>query len=608
MSFNGNGVQLKGQFHLKNTDPIDSRYVITSQEEYNALIEKDDSNPKFLYPGLTFTVTADEVANGKGVYRVATDGTMTINKLEFSSPSATGTTTSFIDTVSQTDGKVSATKKTISTATKDSKGIVQIGDNINVTEGGTISIDNYAGSDTAGGPASRVKAALSFGTNGSGTTSSYDGSVARSISYNSVGAAPKSHASTETTYGAASDSNYGHAKASTTSPKANGTAHVGSETSSFARGDHVHPNSTEKTILLAEDLYTYTPIGLAQTASNYIIGTGNTISQTNPGLLGNANDSLKSVFNKIFGIQEDTQPTVSNNASLSVSAGTTSYGGGEFGTAVESTTVSITFTLANSGTANFGYRCGTAKSTGSQTFYYPVIKQSTGDIKITLPSGKIASSSMVKAGTFVSASSNVLYCNFNSSKQVTIQISLPAGSVNTVTQTRYGQISASVQLGNAQKENQLTAGTAITKFLTYLGNDATETTKLSGGTKSNTAGAYTISNGSYYPYYLASTSTSLSNNTNSPVTTAIKFSSTTTSSSVSVTLSSNAYVWFLLPPSASGSKTIQYEALGQWYTFDGGTTGPSDVALKLDSGAIVTYKGYRTTKQAAAGITSFKII
>lgn len=56
--------------------------------------------------------------------------------------------------------------------------------------------------------------------------------------------APKSHASTATTYGAASASNYGHAMASSTTPKANGTAAVGSETAKFARGDHVHPLQT----------------------------------------------------------------------------------------------------------------------------------------------------------------------------------------------------------------------------------------------------------------------------------------------------------------------------------------------------------------------------
>ena len=55
------------------------------------------------------------------------------------------------------------------------------------------------------------------------------------------GKAIKSHASTATTYGISTASKYGHSMASSTTPKANGTAAVGSETAKFARGDHVHP-------------------------------------------------------------------------------------------------------------------------------------------------------------------------------------------------------------------------------------------------------------------------------------------------------------------------------------------------------------------------------
>lgn len=54
---------------------------------------------------------------------------------------------------------------------------------------------------------------------------------------------PTAHATSATTYGVSSASNYGHVMASSTSPKANGTAAVGSETAKFARGDHVHPHS-----------------------------------------------------------------------------------------------------------------------------------------------------------------------------------------------------------------------------------------------------------------------------------------------------------------------------------------------------------------------------
>lgn len=55
---------------------------------------------------------------------------------------------------------------------------------------------------------------------------------------------PTAHASTATTYGVSSATQYGHAMATTTTPKANGvTGSLGNETAKFARGDHVHPES-----------------------------------------------------------------------------------------------------------------------------------------------------------------------------------------------------------------------------------------------------------------------------------------------------------------------------------------------------------------------------
>lgn len=54
--------------------------------------------------------------------------------------------------------------------------------------------------------------------------------------------APTSHKSSATTYGVSDASNYGHAMATTTSPKAPAaSASLGSETGKFARGDHIHP-------------------------------------------------------------------------------------------------------------------------------------------------------------------------------------------------------------------------------------------------------------------------------------------------------------------------------------------------------------------------------
>jgi len=55
---------------------------------------------------------------------------------------------------------------------------------------------------------------------------------------------PSSHSSATTEYGVSSSTNYGHSMASSTVPIAAGIASVGEETSSFARGDHVHPAQT----------------------------------------------------------------------------------------------------------------------------------------------------------------------------------------------------------------------------------------------------------------------------------------------------------------------------------------------------------------------------
>lgn len=74
--------------------------------------------------------------------------------------------------------------------------------------------------------------------------------------------APTSHASTATTYGVSNASNYGHSMASSTNPKMDGTATVGSETAKFARGDHIHPTDTSRA-----------PTSHASTANTYGLGS-----------------------------------------------------------------------------------------------------------------------------------------------------------------------------------------------------------------------------------------------------------------------------------------------------------------------------------------------
>lgn len=57
---------------------------------------------------------------------------------------------------------------------------------------------------------------------------------------------PTSHASTATTYGVSSETDYGHAMASTAAPLANGTAAAGSDATKFAQEGHVHPTDASR--------------------------------------------------------------------------------------------------------------------------------------------------------------------------------------------------------------------------------------------------------------------------------------------------------------------------------------------------------------------------
>lgn len=75
-------------------------------------------------------------ANAADVYNKTETGTQisnAINALDFTAPSASGTTTSFIDSVSQTNGKISATKKTITSASTSATGIVKLSNSTSST-------------------------------------------------------------------------------------------------------------------------------------------------------------------------------------------------------------------------------------------------------------------------------------------------------------------------------------------------------------------------------------------------------------------------------------------------------------------------------------------
>lgn len=129
--------------------------------------------------------------------------------------------------------------------------------------------------------------------------------------------APTNHASTATTYGAASTSNYGHVKLSNTTPSMDGTAAVGNSTD-VARANHVHPSDTSRVptsrkvnskALSADITLTASDVGAsptnhASTATTYGIGTSSnyghvkisdSLTDTTPAATGGVVPSMKAV-------------------------------------------------------------------------------------------------------------------------------------------------------------------------------------------------------------------------------------------------------------------------------------------------------------------------
>lgn len=348
---------------------------------------------------------------------------------------------------------------------------------------------------------------------------------------------------------------------------------------------------TEKTVYLSEDLYAYTNIGLVQA------------SVTNRKLIGAKDQPLKTVFNNIFGVQQDVEPTITNNSALSVSQTTISAGGGEYGTTVSSAEATITFTLNNSGTTNYGYRCGETKTIGSKTFYYAinkfVVDEENGivaDIKIVLPSGITKDDFTFTKGSLVSSADNVLYCNLDE-KKVSIKTTLASGSVNTSDQVRLGTISGYVNLGKPQTAENV----KIDSFLTFLENDA-ETAPQNGGEKTKTSTQYKITKGSKYVYWAKTTSEE------APTSWTRYGNGQTSVEDLQLSCAAGEYIWV----ATTESKTSFYawnDASGKYNTDKLPTTkSTSTITLTNKQGVSTSgYYTYRTNEMLQAVNTKFKL-
>lgn len=377
--------------------------------------------------------------------------------------------------------------------------------------------------------------------------------------------------------------------------------------------------SSEGDVRLAEDLYTYTAIGKITSASN-----------KSPVKVASAGDTLKTVFTKVFGEAQDEEPTsITDNRgiSYSYSAGPTlGNASSEVGTTINTNSIEVTVTASGSCTSTYGYYAAVDQATGkpstivygsNKSLSYAVKEQTINNdkkykLKLTLPSNYYGNDGETPT---VSVNPTPVYVNgkdiYVNATSVTITVTNTITEQTASSQTIYGAMKASCEF-DALKDGSA----AVLGFLTFQKNSAKVTTDITNAlaTKSvinKASTALTVRAGSYYNYYLASTSSALSSDIENPVTTATQYTST---SGVSIKCDSPSHIWFLLPPNTSGAKKIQYEPFANtWVDAFGGasdtTNGPVDVALELDSKAVVTYKGYYTSAKAAAGSNSkYKIV
>ena len=117
----------------------DGKIAVTHKKLSSANVDHDDTTVDAALDDHNSRIVAVE---GKlaGVTKVTTSITDAINALDVNEPSASGTSTSFIATAKQTDGKIVVTKKNLPTASTSAAGITQLG-----VTGGAASYDAYLG-------------------------------------------------------------------------------------------------------------------------------------------------------------------------------------------------------------------------------------------------------------------------------------------------------------------------------------------------------------------------------------------------------------------------------------------------------------------------------
>lgn len=157
-----------------------------------------------IYSGKEYICTA--VTDGKPAWEELGDVTRLsdletkVKNLKTTATNTVASTHKFVSQVTQSEGQIAVTY-TQPTSADVSHGDSTVSAKLEAIDAAILEraekehTHNYAGSAKEGGPANSVKEALTFNNSGSGAASgtTFDGSTAKTISYNSIGAAPAGH-------------------------------------------------------------------------------------------------------------------------------------------------------------------------------------------------------------------------------------------------------------------------------------------------------------------------------------------------------------------------------------------------------------------------------
>lgn len=378
---------------------------------------------------------------------------------------------------------------------------------------------------------------------------------------------------------------------------------------------------TEEDIRLKSNLYTYVPIGNAQKASNEVIGkNGSPISVTNRGLIGESGQSLKKVFDNIFGTEVDTEPSsITDSRQISYTYNPSAVLGAtasEVGTAISDNSITITISASGQSYSTYGYY--TSVDTNGEptefvynksgvTLYYTVATQTIVDgeneedykLKLVLPESYNANK-VSFSPTPVHINDKEVYINADS---VTVIVSNSIVEQTNANQSIYGQIEAYCNFEKLQDSNN----NEVKGFLTYLRKAAKTTTSITNALaekpiENSKSSELTVNKGSCFVYY------AITNSLDNKPTSWTKYKTGQTPvSGLEIDVDAGEYLWI------ASVNNYQYLYLYNQLLGDYNATSALakkdtvDLSFGTNKDIKITYNCYVTGPRSSSGIVKLEL-